>query len=210
MSVDMDGMKRFQAAIKAEMVDAYKQIGVRILTQWRREFDANSRGGGFWKPLLLSTALGRRKQARKNALAKVVNEGGTPEEAERAAEIENKTRARLKSGKVVYTKRANAILVATGTLKRSLAPGRPGNVIESITESGTVGIRVGIGGSAMSQRKSGKGQKPGRITIGQLARIHNDGNKNLPARRIVNPLTADTRRAMRNYQLAAVNRAANK
>lgn len=80
--------------------------------------------------------------------------------------------------------RTFSILRNTGTLFNALLVGGLGNVIRPIRN----GVRVGLGGGA---------SHPGApMTIGRLARIHDQGAGNNPQRRIIREPNARTRAAI--------------
>lgn len=192
MSVNTDGMNRFLAALPPEMRKAADIAGLRVLTQWRTDFNRNSRGGGDWKPLSLDTIRARHKAARGNKTV------GKP--SQRKARVGRKT---------VATARTHAILVNTGLLRGSLQVGNPGNIYADIVGEHLAGKRVGVGGSTQAVSKTKKGVKPAGITLGELARIHNDGRGNNPRRVIAQPLTQETADACNKAFDAAIRRAGN-
>ncbi len=176
MSVNTDGMNRFLAALPVEMRKAADIAGLRVLTQWRTDFNRNSRGGGDWAPLALATVRARRAAARGN---KTVGSA--------------KQRRARKGKKIVLTVRTHAILVNTGLLRGSLQVGNPGNIYADIVGEHLAGKRVGIGGDYTPAQKRVKGRiMPAGITLGELARIHNDGKGHNPRRVIAQPLTQET------------------
>jgi hypothetical protein len=83
-----------------------------------------------------------------------------------------------------------SILRDTGILARALTPGAPGSHVKRIPG----GIKVGIGG----------GNHGGSLTIGWLARIHDQGLGHVPVRKIIAPPNDQTRRGMANDAKAAV------
>lgn len=69
------------------------------------------------------------------------------------------------------------ILRITDTLYNALIPGSAGNIIKKLP----TGVRVGVGGD-----RKHPGTK-GRLTIGQLVNLHQQGGGRLPQRRIIIP-----------------------
>lgn len=75
-------------------------------------------------------------------------------------------------GRRTATALSAAILRDTGTLLRAMEPGSPGNVIRRVRD----GVEVGFEGGS---------HPDARMTIGQLAAIHNFGLGNNPERRLL-------------------------
>jgi hypothetical protein len=81
----------------------------------------------------------------------------------------------LKPETLKRTPQRIGILHVTGVLFNALRPGQPGNVLRRVR----TGIAAGIEGGP---KHPGSG-----LTIGQLARLHNDGTAHIPARTIFYP-----------------------
>lgn len=78
------------------------------------------------------------------------------------------------------------ILHVLGLIFNALRPGQPGNVLRRVR----TGIAAGIEGGP---KHPGSG-----LTIGQLARIHNDGTEHIPARTIFYPPDATLTKQMQD------------
>jgi len=139
-----------------------------------------------------------RKES-KRIFTQAVQDRGEPESEHEEKRRKNLATAVARSkvyrlyrsqGNVVRTRKAIAtaanvtILRNTGTLFRALMAGNPGNVSDPIPQ----GIAVGIGGSAVHE---------GTVqTIGEIARIHQEGLGRVPVRRIVVDPDTDTTERM--------------
>lgn len=90
----------------------------------------------------------------------------------------------LKPETIKQTPKRLGILHVTGVLFNALRPGQPGNVLQRVR----TGIAAGIGGGA---------KHPGtNLTIGELAKIHDAGAGNVPARKIFYPPDAPLKKQM--------------
>lgn len=93
------------------------------------------------------------------------------------------------------------ILRATDQMFQSFAPElarKPGRVTEDVP----FGVRVGFGGGMRYPHSTAKG-----LTIAQLAMIHQVGAGNVPARKIIVPPDAATRKKMRDVMDVAMKEA---
>lgn len=82
-------------------------------------------------------------------------------------------------------RKRRGIMRVSDTIYNALLEGHPGNVVTQLRN----GVRTGIGGP---------GQHPdSRLSIADLAKVHNDGKGRVPQRRIVVPPDAPTLEGMR-------------
>ena len=90
-----------------------------------------------------------------------------------------------------------SVLVDTGILKQAVNVGAKGNLNKKLRD----GIRFGIGGNTRHPE--------GKLTIGQLAVFHHEGNrrKGLPARPIIVAPDRKTNRALEQQMVRALKRA---
>jgi len=158
--VSRDIRRGLQAGASANHVRGMlRQWGVRYLRQTEKHYDEQSRGGGDWPALKPSTVRGRRKGGKKR--------GGT-----------NTIRV-----KKAATGGSVAILKDTGSMRRALRRGSPGNLFQDIN----AGVRVGFGPV---------GHPGGGVTYQQLATWHQDGAGRLPKREIFKAPDSTTRHGM--------------
>jgi hypothetical protein len=217
---------------------AIRQCGTIYMGAMRERFAANSRGGGDWPALKPSTVLSRKYKGRaskkalgpqartahltddqrklfsrtqreaKKRLTAQLRASGVKDAAKRAAALARAQayQAVRRAGGSALTRRQVArnliaagnvaILRNTGVLFGALTVGAAGNVREDIRN----GIRVGIGGPAS--------HSGGKLTIGQLAAMHNNGEGRLPRRPIIVQPSPDTARRMVQVMTEGMRRAA--
>ena len=100
--------------------NALRAMGVVYAAQTQRQFNTNSKGGGFWRPLAASTVAQRRGPAKGRRKS---------------------TRHKKRS----VTGRKVSILRDTGLLFRSFGPGTHGNLLEVDLQNASVDY--GVSGS---------------------------------------------------------------
>jgi len=215
-------------------------------TQWtaryagfvKKRFDANSKGGGDWPPLALSTVKARRGPDAKRAASRKRN-GIDP-----GLTVVRDTARGTKRTTVA---RQVAILRDTGVLFRALQVGSVGNYSGSIpkgVEFGFAGaphaeiaaaeagakarallsesLRGATGkkykrlrkqastarGTAVKQARKARSSAP--ATIAEIARYHNEGGGNLPQRLILAKPDAHTAKQMSGDLVNAIRRTAQR
>jgi hypothetical protein len=92
---------------------------------------------------------------------------------------------------------ARPILIRLAILITALRPGAPGSASEWTANS----LRAGFGGSSIHP---GYGDKPPSLSIGDIAKIHQEGRGRVPKRRILVEPDAQTLGNMRGPLVAAV------
>ncbi len=161
------------------MLDMRKQWAFRYRGAMRERFDRFSKGGGDWEGLKAST-IARRRHGGKGRFKRG-----------------RKALAKAKEGGGGQV----SILRDTGqlfTVLSAVFARLPGQLERAIP----FGILVGFGGSA---RKKTRGGKTGKATIAEIASYHQEGEGNLPQRKILvepsqtvqNAMASDAERAMK-------------
>ena len=185
VTVDVGGADKLLSALSAvesgtglpqPIRDMYTQWGRRIEAFTKRRFEINSRGGGDWPPLAVSTVKQRRAASPSSPFAA----------RRRAAVASTTARDTRRGGRVVSSGRSVAILRDTGVLFKALSVGAPGNTLTPIRgglEYGISGSGSHSGGALSAIAGSARGRSS--ITIADLAAIHNAGTSRIPQRRIV-------------------------
>lgn len=170
--------------------DMFAQWGKRYEVDVRRTFTAASRGDGSWAKLKTSTILARRS-----------SKGGS-RARERSKLIKQTVRGRMTADKRLAAHKRIAelttmsgvvILKDTGALFNALAIGTPGNLLLRNNN------RLVFGFSRSATHSPG-------MTLGKLAAIHDGGNKNLPARKILTPPKPATLQGMASDAVRAIGR----
>lgn len=157
----------------ATVMDSNSSFWKKIRKQWQarylgfiwERFDTSSKGGGDW-PALAQSTINRRRKGNSNSIQSQLSKRGKFNIG--AASSVNRD---MQSAGGRF-----AILANTGTLKNAIDP-RFENPSGSLREEILYGVRVGYGGSAKHENTKG--------TIDALASYHQEGNGNLPQRKII-------------------------
>ncbi len=172
-------------------------VAVKVVAKigpWKRIVGDLKQGrGAFWVNIRKLWSI-RYSAFLRRRFQKLSTSGGGSEWADLSASTKQSRRGPRKghSGS-----RSFSVLTDTGLLKKALSVGASGNVNKKLKH----GIRFGIGGPGT--------HKEGKLTIGQLAVIHQKGNiaGGLPARPIVVLPDSKTKRALRNDMYRALKAA---
>lgn len=176
--------------------DMFAQWGKRYEVDVRTGFTAASRGDGRWANLKPATIAARRS-GKRSKNGKRLTRG-----QERSELIKKTVRGKLTADQRLATHKRIAelttmsgvvILKDTGALFNALAIGTPGNLLLRNNN------RLVYGFSRSATHSPG-------MTLGRLAAIHDGGNKNLPARKILTAPKPATLQGMASDAVLAIGR----
>lgn len=205
VTVNLGSLPGFQRALVAMNSSHPPQPVVQMYNKWAslystfvvRRFRIQSRGGGDWAPLALSTINARKKPTETPAIRTIkrtqnrINRG---DGGSLGPQYLARDTARG-SINLVRVARKTSILINTGKLVDSIQVGNAANRVEIIPGGINYGFRPSI-----ARPPDGKA-KGGPMTFGRLATIHHFGTRHIPPRPILVRPDAAT---LRQIEAAAV------
>lgn len=176
--INVDGLKNMGREVNqglkstspGPMLDVRRQWAFRYRSFSRERYDRFSKGGGNW-PALKPATIAARRHGGKGRFKR----GRAALEAARESG----------GGQISILRDTNQLFTVLSPIFASL----PGQVQEEIP----FGILVGFGGPSRHKTKAGK---QGKLTIGDIALAHQEGQGNLPVRKILVEPSDTVQRAM--------------
>lgn len=201
--IDLGPLKKFKVALENDLRRsanghiraAFKKWAARYRAFLRERFSIQSRGGGEWPPLALSTQMA----GRRGKLYRKARNAFLRGKLQKFVSADGKVKSKRVFAKTFVAPKV-AILIDTGTLFGSLDPvfkGKPGQYEEDVD----YGIAVGYGNRSLHP----SGNKAA-LTVEDIAMFHQRGGRNLPQRKIIVPPDQATMDGMAKDMQTALER----